>query len=141
MRLVCLLAIFPLLIAFNVYAEQTMMAPSSIHKVVIVTAEEAVEKILENPELIIIDSRKKTEFKKGHIEGAINILNTHFHQADLEQMVSDKEREILFYCNGVRCMRSSDAITKAKAWGYKKLFWLRGGWEEWNTKRFPVVVD
>jgi len=25
-------------------------------------------------------------------------------------------------------MRSTDAITKARAWGYQNLFWFRGGW-------------
>jgi len=100
-----------------------------------------IEKILANPELIVIDSRKKTEYLKGHIEGAINILNTKLQQEDLERIVPDKDREILFYCNGTRCMRSTDSIRKAKRWGYTNLIWFRGGWKEWSDKRLPMVSE
>ena len=97
--------------------------------------------ILANPDLVVIDSRKKTEFQKGHIEGAINILNTKLKQEDLEKISPDKSKEILFYCNGTRCLRSTDSINKAKKCGYSKLIWFRGGWKEWTEKRLPVVTD
>lgn len=122
-------------------AEQKPYAPENIQGVTIVSAEETVEMILANPNLIVIDSRKKTEYQKGHIEGAINILNTSLKPKDLEDILQDKSREILFYCNGVRCLRSSDSIVKAQDWGYKNLFWFRGGWNEWMEKRLPVVTD
>ena len=97
--------------------------------------------ILGNPDLVVIDSRKKTEFIKGHIEGAINILNTELEIEDLESIVPDRTAALLFYCNGVRCLRSSDSITRAVDWGYTNLFWFRGGWKEWTEKRLPVVTD
>jgi rhodanese-related sulfurtransferase len=104
-------------------------------------AEETVDLILSNPELIIIDSRKKTEYIKGHIEGAINILNTELLREDLEIIAPDKTQALLFYCNGVRCLRSSDSINKAVNWGYTNVFWFRGGWNEWTEKRLPVVTE
>jgi len=122
-------------------AEEKPHAPESIENVTILTAEQVIEKILANPELIVIDSRKKTEYLKGHIEGAINILNTKLQQEDLERIVPDKDREILFYCNGTRCMRSTDSIRKAKRWGYTNLIWFRGGWKEWSDKRLPMVSE
>ena len=122
-------------------AEQKYYAPENIEDVRIVSAEEVIELILTKPELIVIDSRKKTEYQKGHIEGAINILNTRLKREDIESISPDKTREILFYCNGTRCMRSSDSIKKAKSWGYTRLIWFRGGWKEWTDKRLPVVTD
>lgn len=122
-------------------AEEKPHAPESIENVTILTAEQVIEKILADPELIVIDSRKKTEYLKGHIEGAINILNTKLKQEDLERIVPDKNREILFYCNGTRCMRSTDSIRKAKSWGYTNLTWFRGGWKEWSDKRLPMVSE
>jgi len=122
-------------------AEEKPFAPESIQNVTIVTAEQAVDMILANPDLIVIDSRKKTEYLKGHIEGSINILNTRLKREDLERISPDKSRDILFYCNGTRCLRSSDSINKAKSWGYTKLIWFRGGWKEWTEKRLPVVTD
>ena len=127
--------------SFDLAAEEKPHAPVSIQNVSIVSAEEVIDIILSNPDLIVIDSRKKTEYLKGHIEGAINLLNTTLKREDLERISPDKSNAILFYCNGTRCLRSSDSINKAKNWGYKKLIWFRGGWKEWTDKRLPVVTD
>ncbi|MBE9564075.1 MAG: rhodanese-like domain-containing protein, partial [Proteobacteria bacterium] len=122
-------------------AGQKPYAPENIEDVRSVTAEEVIDLILSHPDLIVIDSRKKTEYQKGHIEGAINILNTRLKREDLESISPDKSRKILFYCNGARCLRSTDSIKKAKKWGYINLIWFRGGWKEWTEKRLPVITD
>ena len=127
--------------SFDLAAEQKPYAPESIQDVSVVSAEEVIDLILSNPDLIVIDSRKKTEYLKGHIEGAINLLNTTLKHEDLERISPDKSNAILFYCNGTRCLRSSNSINKAKNWGYTKLIWFRGGWKEWMEKRLPVVSD
>lgn len=134
---ICVSALF----SSTLSAEQKPYAPESIPGVTIVTAEQVIDMILTNPDLIIIDSRKKTEYQKGHIEGAINILNTQLEQEDLEQISPDKSRVMLFYCNGIRCIRSSDSIKKVQGWGYTNLIWFRGGWKEWVEKRFPIVTN
>ena len=130
-----------LLFSTTLLAEEKPYAPESIQDVVIVSAEQAIEMILSTPELLVIDSRKKTEYLKGHIEGSINILNTQLEREGLERIAPDKTKAILFYCNGVRCLRSTDSINKARSWGYSNLIWFRGGWKEWTDKRLPVVVD
>lgn len=123
------------------YAGEKPYAPESMPGAIIVTAEEVVDLILANPELVVIDSRKKTEYLKGHIEGAINILNTELLPEELEMVAPDRSTTLLFYCNGERCLRSSDAISKAIGWGYTNIFWFRGGWNEWTAKRLPVVTE
>ena len=135
--LLCISVLFSSTLA----AGQKPHAPESIQDVRIVSAEEVIDMILANPDLVIIDSRKKTEYLKGHIEGAINILNTRLNREELERISPDKSSSILFYCNGTRCLRSSDSINKAKEWGYSQLIWFRGGWKEWSDKRLPVVTD
>lgn len=132
---------FLMMFSSTLFAEQKPHAPETIQDVTIVSAEEVIEMILANPELTVIDSRKKTEYLKGHIEGSINILNTRLSREELERIVPDKSKAILFYCNGTRCMRSSDSIKKAKTWGYQQLIWFRGGWKEWSDKRLPVVTE
>ena len=122
-------------------ADEKPYAPETIDGVVVVTAEEAIALILENPGMPIIDSRKKTEYLKGHIEGATSMLNTEMTEQHLQEVADDKDAAILFYCNGIRCLRSTDAIRKAKAWGYTNLVWFRGGWDEWTDKNLPVVAD
>jgi rhodanese-related sulfurtransferase len=137
--------IFALLFAIatstTLVADEKPYAPENMPGTTIVSAEEVIEMVLENPELIVIDSRKKTEYIKGHIEGAINIVNTELVLEGLELIAPDRNRALLFYCNGVRCLRSSDSITRATGWGYTNIFWFRGGWKEWTEKRLPMVTD
>lgn len=147
-RLVCcslpghrLLLSLLLLGSSSLFAAEKPYAPDTIPGVVIISAEEVVELTLSRPELVIIDSRKKTEYTKGHIEGAVNLLNTDMRREDMEMLCPDKNRPIVFYCNGIRCLRSSDAIRKAAGWGYKNTFWFRGGWKEWTDKRLPIIAD
>ena len=123
------------------FAGEKPYAPENVPGTTILSAEEVVDMILSKPDLVVIDSRKKTEYIKGHIEGAINILNTELVLEDLEFIIPDKGSPVLFYCNGVRCLRSSDSLAKAVDWGYTNLFWFRGGWKEWTEKRLPAVTD
>jgi len=125
----------------NLSADEKPYAPENIPGATSVSAEEVVDLILSNPDIVIIDSRKKTEYLKGHIEGAINILNTELALDDLKTIAPDKTQTVLFYCNGARCLRSSDSINKAVKWGYTNIFWFRGGWEEWKEKRLPVITE
>ena len=136
-----LISALSLLFWQTLLAEEKPYAPETIQDVVIVSAEQTIDMILASPELLVIDSRKKTEYLKGHIEGSINILNTQLEREELERIAPDKTKAILFYCNGVRCLRSTDSITKARSWGYSNLIWFRGGWKEWTEKRLPVIVD
>ena len=136
-----LLFYLPLFFSITSFADGKPVAPESIDDVLIVTAEAAIELILENPDMPIIDSRKKTEYVKGHIEGAVSLLNTEMTEQELQVIAPDRDAAILFYCNGVRCLRSSDAIVKAQRWGYSNLIWFRGGWKEWTAKRLPIVTE
>ena len=129
------------LLSGSVLAGEKPYAPESMPGATTVSAEEVVDLILSNPELVVIDSRKKTEYIKGHIEGAINILNTELMREDLDMIAPDRAQALLFYCNGVRCLRSSAAIKKAVGWGYTNIFWFRGGWNEWTEKRLPIITE
>ena len=122
-------------------AEDKPVAPDSIPGAKTVSAEDVVQLVLDRPGLVIIDSRKKTEYLKAHIEGAVNLLNTRMTLESLQAIAPDKTTDLLFYCNGVRCKRSADAVTKAADWGYQNIFWFRGGWKEWTDKKLPYITD
>ena len=62
-----------ILFSSALFAEQKPYAPENIEDVTVVSAEEVIELILANPDLIVIDSRKKTEYQKGHIEGRLAV--------------------------------------------------------------------
>lgn len=133
-----------ILVAFYssvLFADKRPAAPETIAGAKNLSAEEVIELILSRPDMVIIDSRKKVEYLKGHIEGAISMLNTEMGPEELVKVVPDKKAEVLFYCNGIRCKRSTDAVRKARSWGYENVYWFRGGWKEWTEKRLPVEAD
>lgn len=115
------------------------VAPTDIPGATAVSAEKLVELAAATPQLVIIDSRREEEFEKGHIEGAANLLDTDMTQEKLARLVPGKSTPVLFYCNGERCLRSTNAAKLALGWGYLKVYWFRGGWMEWREKNMPVV--
>lgn len=114
-------------------------APPSIAGSQLVAAHEAARLIAENPALRLIDCRLPEEFAKGHIEGAINITDNGLTAERLARLVPDKDSPVLFYSNGPSCLRSAKAVDKAIGWGYRQVYWFRGGMEEWQERRLPLV--
>ena len=114
-------------------------APEQIPGVTLVSAEEVIGMILDQPDILVVDSRLEEEYAKGHIEGAINILDTTLTKNALAVYADSRDTPIIFYCNGVACMRSSNACRKAVEWGYTNIYWMRGGWTEWRQKRYPAA--
>jgi len=115
------------------------LAPQTIPGTVTVDAERAVLLIQATPHLVIVDSRLSEEHAKGHIPGAVNLLDTEMTEAALSRIAPDRDTPLLFYCNGERCLRSSNAAVHAATWGYRTIYWFRGGWQEWLHKELPIA--
>ena len=113
-------------------------APDNVAGTTRVTAEKVVD-LAALPDLVIIDNRHAEEFTKGHIEGAINLLDTDLRQTDVARLAPRLDTPLLFYCNGERCLRSSHAAKMAAGWGYTRIYWFRGGWQEWLDKQLPIT--
>ncbi len=114
------------------------LAPHTLAGTTRVDAEQAVVVIQTTPHLVIIDSRLAEEHAKGHIPGAISLLDTDMSEAALSRIAPDRGTPLLFYCNGERCLRSGNAAANAAAWGYRTIYWFRGGWQEWLQKELPI---
>lgn len=114
------------------------VAPEEIAGTTRVTAEQVVDLATSLPDLVIIDSRYREEYAKGHIEGAVNLVGTDMTRTELARVASGPDTPLLFYCNGERCLRSAAAARKAVEWGYRRIYWFRAGWQEWQAKHLPV---
>ncbi|WP_460020598.1 rhodanese-like domain-containing protein [Magnetospira thiophila] len=114
------------------------VAPEQVPGAETVSAEQAVLLIQSMPGLVIVDSRRREEFVKGHIPGAVSLLDSDMTRESLAAVAPDPTTPILFYCNGPRCLRSSQASSLALSWGYHRIYWFRGGWTEWAGQEFPV---
>lgn len=85
---------------------------------------------------VILDARKKNEYKVSHIKDAIWIGYDQFSIDSVLKQVPDKNKEIVVYCSiGIR---SETIAAKLKKTGYNHIFNLYGGIFEWKNNMFPV---
>jgi rhodanese-related sulfurtransferase len=117
-------------------------APLDINGATTLDANGVVELVLNTPGLTIVDTRTKADFEGGHIEGAINILDTDItSDSVLAAVVNSKMSPLLFYCNGVKCGRAAKATSKAVKWGYSKVYYYALGINDWKSVQFPLVTQ
>ncbi len=118
-----------------------VQAPASIPLAVTIDAENLVELYQSVPELRIIDSRHREDHIQGYIETSLNLPLVDTDCETLNKLANDEEQALVFYCNGHAADASIAAIQIASSCGYKRLFWLRGGFVEWEDKDYPYVIE
>lgn len=75
----------------------------------------------EKADIVLIDSRPARRVSnEGTIPGAINISDTNFDK-ETAKLPADKNKEIIFFCQGFACDLSEKSAKKAKALGYTKV--------------------
>ena len=132
--------IFMIFMSFSVTAmAEKPDSPLTIDGTKKVTAEEVIDLVTNLPDIVIVDARKASDRDNtSWIEGSIGLPNTSTNEESLAKHVASKDTPVLFYCNGIKCGRSVESSKLAVSLGYKKIYWFRGGWEEWTTKGMPI---
>lgn len=103
----------------------------------------AVQKMLEDPNIIIIDVREPIEFSTGHIAGATNIPRGVLEfKLDLESSsdyphLQNKDIPMVVYCRSGA--RSALAVQSIQLLGYRRAVSMIGGIEKWKTSNLPYT--
>lgn len=59
---------------------------------------------------------------------------------ELNQLTNGrKDFPIVFFCQGVRCWESYNAVLRAWNAGYRNVYWYRGGLQAWQEAGFPMM--
>lgn len=105
--------------------------------------------MLQDPEIIVIDSRSNDWFLGGSIPGAINIpYDQIIDQMDLlgceggfDGWICEDPKTIAMFCNGNWCGQSPTAIRNLLEEGYpaEKIFYYRGGMHAWRMLGLTVT--
>ncbi len=92
----------------------------------------------DNSDFIILDIRTLEEYESGHLENSIRI---DFYSDDFEEQLDklDKNKTYLIYCRSAN--RSSKALNIMQELGFKEVYHISGGINEWIAEGFPIVVD
>lgn len=85
-----------------------------------------------------IDVRKDKDWEAGRVPGAVHLELKKVLSDEALSKVVKKDQEVVLYCNGPKCMRSSKASAKAVGWGYSKIYYFRGGLPAWKAAGYPV---
>lgn len=91
--------------------------------------------MVQSGEAVVIDVRPTSEFRAGHIEGAISMpLDT------LSKRLAElpKQGEIVAYCRGPYCMFAYEAVSNLRENGYRARR-LEDGYPEWKAAHLPVI--
>ncbi len=112
------------------------VSPMTIDGAKTVTTDEA-KKLFDNG-VLFIDVRKDKDWNAGRISDAVqlNIKKNFTEQSLLENMKKDEPAVI--YCNGEKCMRSSNAAKMAVGWGFTNIYYYRDGFPAWKKAGYPV---
>lgn len=89
---------------------------------------EQMNKLLEQPDTIVIDMRNHYEYEVGHFSNAIEIPSDTFRDQlpmAVDMMQGNEDKNIIMYCTGgIRCEKASAYMLHK---GFKNVFHLEGG--------------
>ena len=92
--------------------------------------------LMENADALVVFPLSPIEFDNRHIEGSVNIVMDML-QYDLPE---DKDRALVFYCLGIKCVASWRAAEKAVELGYTNVYAFREGIPGWEKAGYPLVT-
>jgi len=102
-----------------------------------------VERMKENPDLLIIDVREPAEFEAMHIAGSVNVPRGVLesscewdYEDTLPELVLARDREVVVVCRSGR--RSVLAAHTMQQLGYSNVVSLRTGLRGWNDYEEPL---
>jgi len=84
---------------------------------------------------VILDCREPSEYKAGHIPGAVNIPRG-LLEFKIEKKIPERNTRILMYCKSGG--RASLACCSIDRMGYKNVVSIQGGWKAWEKSGYPV---
>jgi len=130
-----ILFVLSLLAAPSAFAGDKV-SPMTVEGAATVTTEEA--KKLFDDGVLFIDVRKDKDWNAGRVSDAVQLnIKTKFTEQDL-LAVMKKDEPAVIYCNGERCLRSSDACKLAVGWGFTNLYYYRDGFPAWKNAGNPI---
>jgi rhodanese-related sulfurtransferase len=100
-----------------------------------ITIDQARERLVQNPNAVLMDVREDHEWEKQHAEQAVH-LGKGILERDLENLYPDPSTEILMYCGGgYRSALTADAAQKM---GYRNVFSVMGGFKGLVKANWPM---
>lgn len=105
---------------------------------------------LQDPDVVVVDSRVRPDWQGGTIPGAVSIpyneMPDRLHELgcepDFDGYICDNAQQILLFCNGPWCGQSPTAIRGIIDAGYPadRISYYRGGMQVWRMLGLTVAA-
>lgn len=93
-----------------------------------------VKKLMDAGEVLVVNPMTPIEYAVEHIAGSVNIPIESLEQG----LPPQKDRPMVFYCLGEKCVYSWRAAESAADLGYTNLYAYRGGIPAWKAAGYPI---
>lgn len=87
-------------------------------------------------DIVIVDVRLPSDYRKAHLPGAINLPNGRW---DKPQGLS-KEKLNVLYCYDATCHLAAEAAATLAAQGYPVVE-MEGGFATWESREYPIEAS
>jgi rhodanese-related sulfurtransferase len=105
---------------------------------------------LQDPDVIVTDSRVRSDYLGGTIPGAVHLPYTEVTdrldvlgcELDFDGFICDNASQVVLFCNGPWCGQSPTAINRMIEAGYPadRISYYRGGMQVWRMLGLTVTV-
>lgn len=128
---------------------QNCIQPMSVAPGVLPVGELELIAMLQDPDVMVIDTRVLKWYKDGTIPGSVHIpftdivdqLDTLGCEPGFDGWECDAAKTVALFCNGPWCRQSPTAIAAMLAEGYpaERIFYYRGGMQMWRMFGLTVA--
>ena len=92
-------------------------------------------------DLVVCDANNaQTREKEGIIPGAL-LLSNYRDYEPTNELPSDTDAKLVFYCHSEQCGAAAEAARKAKAAGYTHVWLLPAGITGWASSGLPIETS
>ncbi|NOG44109.1 MAG: rhodanese-like domain-containing protein [Calditrichaeota bacterium] len=95
--------------------------------------------IFDANEGLFIDARPKSQYKRDHIKGAVNVPYNSSEKENLMRGI-EHNQNIIVYCYSKRCNQARRLAKDLEKLGYTQVALFEDGIVEWKKAKYPVEV-
>ncbi len=101
-----------------------------------VTPTEAAQLLAEDPAIQILDVRTGWEYKRGHLEGAVN---ENYYSFSFKKNLHKLDKDVTWIVHCKTGVRSGKTLPIMEELGFKQVIHMDGGIDAWRAASLPEV--
>jgi rhodanese-related sulfurtransferase len=91
--------------------------------------------LTEKKQVTVFDVNSRQSWQEAHVPGAVHLDPANYADEDLP---TDKESNLVFYCSNPFCRKAPNAARRAKQLGYTNVKVMSAGISGWLSAKLPT---